>query len=320
MVRYSIFAVILVFAFQIISKAQSVVPIELQKLSGEIILDGKVDEKYWDEIEPIKLKMLYPHFEGELTEYTEIRVAYDNDFIWASIRAYDGEPDKIQFNSLYRDREAGDDKFVLILDTFNSNETAMEFTVTPAGTRIDRLILNDSEPGRGPVGNKDWNTFWDAQATITQEGWFAEMQIPFSSLRFESGAGEPVIMGLRTFRWIPRKGENQMYPLTSPNDASNPWMKPSLAQDVKLEGITSSNPLYITPYILVGGTFDNNLNMASSEYDGVYDAQIDIGGDVKYGLSSNLTLDATIYTDFAQVEADDEQLNLGRFSLFFFPK
>ncbi len=261
--------------------------------------------------------MIAPVFEGLQTERTEIRVAYDDDYVYAAGRFYDSNPTGIRGNSLERDRGSdSDDFFALILDTFNDNENAMAFLTTPAGIRVDHTVFNDADfNGQNMPVNESWNTFWDVMTVVNEEGWFAEMRIPFSSLRFQK-TDDAVVMGLLTWRWIGRKSEGHTYPPVPPK-----WflghLKPSIAQDVTLRGVKQTKPIYITPYGLGGLGHNHELNDAETEYLRDDDVVRDVGVDLKYGLTSNLTMDLTLNTDFAQVEADDQQVNLTRFSLFF---
>ena len=241
------------------------------------------------------------------TEQTEFLVAYDDDYVYFALRAYDRDPEGIRANTLYRDRLSGDDHFEILLDTFNDNETALLFTTTPAGIRKDALIYNDASGGGIRSGgwlNGDFNTYWDVETTVDGEGWFAEVRVPITSLRFQS-EGEEVIMGIALQRKVARKTERLVFP---PVEANNDWafLKPSLAQKIVLRGLQSRKPLYLTAYGL-GGLEDPNLSRTS----------VHSGLDLKYGLTNNLTLDVTFNTDFAQVEADDQQVNLTRFSLFY---
>ena len=289
----------------------------LQRLDGPITLDGLSDEAAWQKIAPFPLTMNFPTFEGAFTERTEIRIAYDEAYLYAAGRFYDTDRDGIRGNSLSRDRPSdSDDLFVLLLDSFNDNENALVFMTTPAGIRIDQNVFNDAQfDGSAMPLNESWNTFWDVATTVTDEGWFAEMRIPFSSLRFQDRHGR-VVMGLMTWRWIARKSEGHTFPEAPPK-----WflsaLKPSIMQDVALDGITSRKPVYVTPYALGGLAQVSELNDAETAYQQRDDPTEDLGLDVKYPLTSNLTLDLSLNTDFAQVEADDEQVNLTRFSLFF---
>lgn len=289
--------------------------VSLTRLTGPITLDGITDEAAWQHVDPVPLTMYQPQHEGDMTERTEIRIGYDDSYLYVSSQMYDAEPQGIRANSLYRDRYSGDDTFALILDTFNDNETALWFFITPTGVRLDWLVFNDAEFLNGPPFNESWNTYWDVETVVTEEGWFAELRIPFSSLGFQDIDGR-VEMGLITYRYISRKSERHIFPNIPPNWNFG-FCKPSQAQDVVLEGVYSQKPVYITPYAIGGVGQNALLNTAGTGYRHDGDTNQDIGLDVKYNVTNNLTLDVTVNTDFAQVEADDQQVNLGRFSLFF---
>jgi hypothetical protein len=292
--------------------ASTAVPMDIPELKGAVTIDGKVDEAAWDAIAPLPLVMVAPTPGGQPTERTEIRVAHDADYLYLSARMYDSRPGGVHGNSLRRDRWSGDDTFELILDTFDDKQTAAHFVVMPAGARMDEQIQGDAD-GDGAFQDA-WNAFWDARATITPSGWFAEMRIPFSSLRFQSAGGR-VRMGLTTFRYITRKSEFDAFPRL-PANRKSPQFRPSLAQEVTLQGVAGRRPVYVTPYVLGGMGTAAALNAAGSAYRSRNDATHEAGLDLKYGLTSNLTLDLTANTDFAQVDADDEQVNLTRYSLF----
>ncbi len=298
--------------------AQAQDPLVLPRLTGPIHLDGRSDEPAWEAVPPLSLTVYEPVFGADPSERTEIRIAYDDQYLYVAGRLYDDSGD-VRANSLYRDRYSGDDVFAVILDTFNDNENALWFFTTPAGVRFDMAVSNDAEFGGGnPFGgviNPSWNTFWDAATVQTDAGWFAEMRIPYSSLGFQDQDGA-VTMGLITYRYIARKNERHIFPPIPPNWGMG-FAKPSQAQDVVLEHVRSQNPLYITPYALSGIGQSAELNEPGTAYHLNGDFTRDLGLDVKYNLTSNLTLDVTVNTDFAQVEADDQQVNLTRFSLFF---
>jgi len=314
-----IFGFLLLFLL-VTGAAQAQVPTSLSRLAGPIDLDGMPDEAAWQAIEPLPLQMYEPVSGGQMTERTEIRVAYDNDFIYVGGRMYDSEPDQIRANTLYRDRYSGDDTFAIVLDSFNDNENALWFYTSPTGVRFDYAISDDANGyGGGSFGggaiNSSWNTFWDVKTVRNEEGWFAEMRIPFSSLSFQEENGQ-VVMGMIAYRYISRKSERQIYPLIPPNWSLG-FAKPSQAAKVMLEGIESQKPFYVTPYVTGGSTGVNSLNEAETDYEFSNDLTRQAGLDFKYAFNSNLTFDGTINTDFAQVEADDQQVNLSRFSLFF---
>jgi len=286
--------------------------------AGEVIFDGRVDEPFWDLIDPVPMVQYEPNAGAPPTEKTEIRFAYDDVYFYGSIRAYDRDPDGIRATSLYRDLIRGSDHFEIVLDTYNDNENAYVFTTTPTGLRNDAAISNDATGGTISSGgwlNRDFNTFWDAESTVTDEGWFAEMRIPFSSLRFQNVDGK-VIMGLSVQRKIARKLERLVFPAIPPK-TDWAFLRPSLIQKVEFQGIQPVRKLYVTPYILGGYELNNELNQLETGYESKDSFQKEIGGDIKFSISNNLTADFTINTDFAQAEADDQLVNLTRFSLFF---
>ncbi len=292
-------------------------PLRIPRLNGPITLDGHSTESAWEKVEPLPLTVLAPTYRGTATNKTEIRVAYDDDFLYVSGRCYDPNPSEILITSLARDNiSPTDDSFGIVLDTFNDNENALVFPTNAGGLREDWAVSNDAEPLLTPFPfNSSWNTFWDVATVVTEQGWFVEMRIPFSSLRFESSNGQ-VVMGMIVWRYNARNNEVVTFPDVPPK---SDWavIKPSLAQDVLFEGIASRNPVYFTPYLLGGLGVDAELRSDSLAYENTRSTKRELGFDLKYSLTSNLTLDLTANTDFAQIEADDEQVNLTRFSLFF---
>lgn len=288
---------------------------EITRINSPIDLDGVSDEPAWQNISPLPVIMQEPQFDLPPTERTEILLAYDEQYLYAAGRLYDSQPGQIQSLSKKRDEmNLNNDWFGLVLDTFNDKENALAFFTTPSGLRLDMTVENDAQ-GRFPL-NRSWNTFWDVKTVRNEQGWFVEMRIPFSSLRFQQRNGR-VVMGLITWRWIARKNELDVFPRIPQDWGFWGKFKPSQAQQISFNDLPGHLPLYVTPYLLAGQGISNSLNDEESAYVQSREPAFDIGLDVKYGLTSNLTLDITANTDFAQVEADDEQVNLTRFSLFF---
>lgn len=290
-------------------------PYIVSRLSGPVKLDGISSEPAWQNIQPLPVIMHVPDFKKEPTEKTEILLGYDDNYLYAAGRLYDREPEKIQFPSKKRDdMKLINDWFGVLIDTFNDKENALAFFTTPAGLRLDFTVFNDAQ-GDFPA-NESWNTFWDVKTVRNQEGWFAEFRIPLSSLRFQDKDGR-VVLGLAAWRWIARKDELIIFPGIPPDWGFWSAFKPSQFREIVLEGVHSRKPLYIAPYFLGGSGHSFELDENETAYDRENNPTFEIGLDVKYGLTSNLTLDITLNTDFAQVEADDQQVNLTRFSLFF---
>ena len=293
-----------------IAQPQSGPPLELTRLTGTIVVDGVPDEAAWQSVPVLPLTMYTPVFRGTPTQRTEIRVAYDDEYFYAGGWFYDTDPSGIRVNSLYRDRWNGDDAFALYLDAFKDNRNAKWFGLTAGGVRFDQLVSDD-----GATLNGSWDTFWTARTTITKDGWFAEVRIPFSSIGFHPDGDGKAVMGLTVTRLVSRLEERVTFPGIDPKFE---FRNPSKAQDVVLRDVHSHTPLYITPYALTGMARTSVPPLTGATAFGVdRKTSREIGMDVRYPLSSNLTLDLTANTDFAQVEADDQQVNLDRFPLFF---
>ena len=290
-------------------------PMTISKLDEDVVFDGKIDEPFWSEIEPFKLVTQIPNFGEEPTERSEIRLAYDDEFVYLAGRLFDSEPEKIMANTKKRDALTGSTQwFGLVIDSYNDNENALAFFTTPTGLRLDAAVFNDGN-GDFPI-NLSWNNFWDVKTTRDNQGWNSEIRIPFSSLAFDSRA-EQITMGVTTWRYVARKGEVQIFPAIPAEFGDWSSWKPSFAQDMIFNNVKSKKPFYLTPYILGGFEETNELNDPETEYIMDQSPKYEAGLDVKYGISNNWTLDLSLNTDFAQVEADDQQINLTRFSLFF---
>jgi len=270
-------------------------------------VDGRCNEEAWDGVESLPMTMHQPTFRGGLTAQTDVRVAHDAEAIYVCGRLHDN-PDGLRAHSLTRDEWNGGDYFGVFLDRYSDNETALYFWTTPAGIRGDWAYADD-----GASINESWNAVWSVATQRTGEGWSLEMRIPLSSLGLEAPGGEATV-GLILFRSIARKNELQTYPGLSPD--RNPWM-PSRAREVTLSGVDPEQPLYVTPYVLGGREQTAGRTGDGTEIRQQTDLKADVGGDLRYRFSNGLTLDATVNTDFAQVEADNARVNLSRFSLFF---
>ena len=276
-------------------------------------MDGRIDERAWQAVDPVPVVMHVPQFGAEPTERTNFRIVHDGKYLYFSCEAFDSEPTGIQGPSLLRDeRRFMNDSCSIYLDTANDEENAMGFITTPTGLRSDVAVTNDAE---GAV-NPDWNTYWDVAVSQDDEGWYAEIRIPFSSLLFQDEDGH-VVMGVSMLRNIARKNERVIHPAIPPQWGMNSFRKSSQMRKIELDEVEAAHPLYLTPYMLGGGGYSHELNAAGTSYKRLKGRMQEAGLDIKYGLTSNLNLDLTLNTDFAQVEADNEQVNLTRFSLFF---
>ena len=252
--------------------------------------------------------MYAPVFRGTPTQRTEIRVAYDDEFFYAAGWFHDDEPSGIRINSLYRDRWNGDDALAIYIDAFNDNRSAKWFGVTPAGVRFDQLVSDD-----GATLNGSWDSFWSAETTITAAGWFVEVRIPFSTIGFQVDPDGRAVMGLTVTRLVSRLGERVTFPEIDP---AFEFRRPSLARDVELRDVRARRPVYVSPYGLTG-LAQHPRPADPAGFRTHSSTSREAGLDIRHPLSSQLTLDVTLNTDFAQVEADDQQVNLDRFPLFY---
>lgn len=294
-------------------------PVRIDKLGEEPDFDGRPYEECWNALHPLTLIMYSPNFGKESTEKTDVRIGYSDDYLFIGARIKYADPGLIMSASLKRDYMGmGGDWFGIILDTYNDKENALAFFTSPDAIRWDASIQRDAvvrPPDNTPV-NMNWNTFWDVKTSSDSSGWTAEFRIPLSSLRFQEINGE-VTMGLILQRWIPSKNELDLVPAIPPEWGESSSIKPSQAQEIVFKGIKPRKPLYITPYILPGFSRNHELNEKETAY-WEYDKPVtEAGLDIKFGLTGSLVADLTVNTDFAQVEADDQQINLTRYSLYF---
>jgi hypothetical protein len=264
-------------------------------------------------VPPVSFTTHWPEFGKAPREPTEARIAHDERYLYVAFRNGDSKPDAIKVSTLKRDTIdfGAQDLNCVLIDSFNDNENSLAFYTNPAGVRSDGAITHDATIT--PALVSDPNFFWDVVTHRDGQGWSSEFRIPFSTLRYNVIDGK-VTMGIILYRMIPRLGELSTFPAIEA--AYNPG-RPSKSRDVTLDGVPHWTPLYATPYVLGGyGTFTalDATTMAAARN---REFPREIGGDVKYGVTSNFTFDATINPDFAQVEADSFQINLNRFNLFY---
>ena len=313
------FALLSVLTLLIFPNAVAQDPIVIPVIRGEVILDGMPDEDAWSGLKPIPVVAQRPVFGAPPSEETEIYLAHDEDYLYLAGKHFTKDPGTIIATSKKRDAfSPNNDWFGIIIDTYNDKENAVGFFTTPEGLRLDLTIFNDAEqvsPEQLPL-NFNWDTFWDVKSVTNEEGWFSEMRIPFASLRFEQEGGIAK-MGIITWRYIAANNELDLFPPIPMNWGRWSGWKPSQAQEYLIEGIRSKRPLFVTPYLLTGFERQVELSDGETEYVNNDNFVTEAGIDIKYGLSNNINLDLTVNTDFAQVEADVQQVNLTRFSLFF---
>jgi hypothetical protein len=281
-------------------------PTRVPVLRSPVTLDGASDEEAWSGVPALPVMAFQPEWGSEPSERTEILVAHDGEALYVTGRLFDREPGRIGARSRKRDSDdASSDWFGVVVDSFDDRQTALAFFTTPTGLRWDCAVLNDAQPPRPQ--NVSWNGFWDVVVRRDERGWFAEMRIPFSTLGSQPREGE-VVMGFIGWRSIARRNEWIVFPRVSPDFGFWGLFKPSQSQRLQLSGVRGQRALRFAPYALGGAEAVGGAGRQLESRAGL---------DLKYGVTSNLTLDATVNTDFAQVEADEQQVNLTRFPLFY---
>jgi hypothetical protein len=272
-----------------------------QQAHTAITLDGALDEDAWRAAEPAADFVQAEPLEGQqASELTEVRVVFDRNAIYIGVRCHDSSASGLIVNDIRKDFIAGEqDSFEVILDTFADRRNGFVFATNPAGAKADTQIANE-----GRDVNANWDAVWTVAARVDGNGWSAEMRIPFKTLRFERGAGR--VWGVNFSRRIRRKNEIDYW---SPVPRVYNLYRAGLGGTLRgLPDASQGRNLRLKPWLAadstrpVGGRFDQGRH---------------IGLDAKYGVTPSLTLDVTVRPDFAQAEADEQQVNLTQFSLFF---
>jgi len=283
------------------------VPISVAHAASPITLDGRLDESVWDAATPLSLRQVRPVYLGSPSQPTRVLVASTRDALYVAAQLTHNSTGTIRSYSLYRDRYEGGDRFGILLDSFDDDESGVLFWTTPAGIRGDASIHNDGiDTPAGDAVNPNWNGHWSVETRTSGEGWVAEMRIPFSSLGYTS-QGDRVQMGVIAFRDIAATGEQVAFPAVDPGYT---LFSPSRAATLRLSQVRADRPVYVTPYLLGGTAVDGTASGS------VRSRRVDAGLSAQFSIRNQFAVDLTANTDFAQVEADELRVNLTRFELF----
>jgi hypothetical protein len=289
--------------------AEGRVTIRAIRLEGPLTVDGSLDEALYAGVTPMSdFVQVEPQEGTAATERTDLWLAFDHDHVYVSLRCWESQPERRVATEMRRDNPTiwnGNDVVSIALDTFYDRRNGVVFTINAIGGRNDGQVTNERQY------SGDWNPIWSFATGRFEGGWTVEVALPFKSLRYRPGQEQ--IWGfnvLRASRW------NNEISLLAPVPAGRGMqsvMQMSLAATVvALETPVGSRNLEIKPYAISRLTSDDNaIPEISNDLGG------DVGLDVKYGVTQNLSADFTYNTDFAQVEVDEQQVNLTRFSLFF---
>lgn len=279
------------------------------RLSGseEFRFDGRVDEDFWDQVQPATgFRMQQPREGAEATERTEVRIAYDSRNLYIGAIMFDSDPSQIKAFMKRRDLPMiSDERFTWILDTFDNQRSAYFLEVNPNGMRTDALVST----GQGGSLNINWDGIWDARTIIGDFGWSAEIKIPFRSLNFDPAS---TTWGANFMRVIRRKNETVLWTgyrrsqgIGRPQDAGALTGLTELSQGLGLE-VVPYGILERSKVTDVGGSVESDVSVSP-----------DAGLDLNYSITPSLKASLTINTDFAEAEVDQRQINLTRFALQF---
>ena len=271
----------------------------------DVEVDGRLDEAAWQTAEVVN--EFYQRSTREVTtasERTEVRALYDDEYLYLGVWAWDNEPEKMEIKAIFNNEGSPGDVMNIVIDAYHAHRSALQFSTNANGVLHDWLQTGETAATR----DDSFDTVWMSKGRRLPYGYEIEVAIPFTSLRFEAQPpGQEVIFGIGFRRNIPRKNEEAIWPYVS---RDSDWQRP--AEYGHLRGLIDVRPgrnLEVRPYVLGGATRDFSRALT--------DTRRDVGMDVKWGVTPALTADFSVNTDFAQEEADVQQVNLTRFSLFF---
>ncbi|MEQ8303316.1 MAG: DUF5916 domain-containing protein [Cyclobacteriaceae bacterium] len=288
------------------------------KLEGDPEIDGEViDDEFWQKYEPFDdLKQIRPYSGQPASERTDIRIGYTETMLYVSVVCYDSQPDKLVVSDARRDASLdGTDSFIFIIDTYHDKQNGFVFGTNSLGIEYDAQVDNEGQGNfsnnrqqGGTIGgfNLNWDASWEVKAKVGDYGWSAEFAIPLRTIRFASG--DDRTWGFNIQRNIRKTNEVAYW---APLPIQFDLKRLSLAGELNGLDLRSPGNLKFIPYALdnVSRDYSNETNKTKNN--------IELGADLKYSITPSLTLDLTYNTDFAQVEVDQQQINLDRFNLFF---
>ena len=273
-------------------------------------IDGVLDEQVWQNVLFISDFVQKDPDEGApATQRTEVAIVYDGNAIYIGARMYSTNPEAIDALMTRRDEPGTADRLIVSFDTYLDRRTAFSFGVTAAGVRLDWYHPEDNEFNR----DRTYDPIWDAAAKVTDDGWTAEMRIPFSQLRFNGGAQQ--VWGMNINRFIPANNEDVFW-VYVPKDETG-WSS-RFGELHGIENIGSPKRIEFLPYVTSQATFtSSSLVDVADPFHGQTDLDARFGFDFSMGLGPSLSLDATVNPDFGQLEADPAVVNLSAFETFF---
>ena len=278
------------------SQARETPVVHATRASTPPNIDGLLDDPVWHQAPAIADFFQRDPVEGAPpTEQTQVRILFDDHYLYFALRCFDSEADRLVANQMRRDAELDEnDNIQIILDPYNDHRGGFYFSTNPLGARQDLLLTDE-----GRTRNQAWDSVWQSRTHIDSLGWSAEVAIPFDQVRYPDS--DQAVWGINIGRAIRRKNEEVfLVPPPQSYGFMGRYRTSRLAVLTGLGRLQSRPPLAVVPFFLSGTQRDFTAD-GSTEYD------LDPGLDFKYGLTPSLTLDLSYKTDFAQVEADQEQ-------------
>jgi hypothetical protein len=300
---------LIVLIIQISTKILLAIPENTTKVQAyrtyeKIKIDGKLNEQVWQNPGIDDFTQKDPKEGEKATEKTIAWIAYDDEYLYCAAKLYDTHPDSIVGRLSRRDNFGDSDWFGFAVDSYHDRRTAFYFKITPAGSIEDGIFFNDS------WSDASWDGVWDYATSIDSDGWSVEIKIPYSQLRFTKA--EEMTWGINFARMVIRKNEESHFVLVPKKESG---YVSHFAQLVGLKGIEPKQRFEILPYLVQKAQYlvhdSNDPFYKGNQY------RTTIGADIKVGLGSNLTLDATINPDFGQVEVDPAVVNLSAFETYY---
>ncbi len=273
------------------------------------VLDGIDDDPIWAQAQIIESFRQYsPQEDGDPTFRTSAKVVYDDRYLYVFVRMYDPHPDSIVGLLGRRDFHSQSDWIKILVDSYHDKRTGYEFAVNPRGVKRDLYTYNDLDE------DESWDGIWDVATNVDSLGWTAEFRIPFDQLRFTRKSH--VTFGLAIAREIARFNEKDSWPVYRMSHAG---IASQFGELSGIDGLGTAPHLEIVPYgVAKSITFPHAGGTSGGPSDSTFgrEQQYAVGGDIKWGITSNLTLDGTVNPDFGQVESDPAVLNLSNFETF----
>jgi hypothetical protein len=272
-------------------------------------IDGTLDEELYARVSPMTgFVQIEPDDGAVASERTDLWLSFDEHNVYVSFRVWDSQMDRLVATEMRRDSGniwSGNDIVVFVFDTFNDRRSALSFTVNAVGGRSDGQVINERQY------NGDWNPVWELKTGRFDGGWTMEGAVPFKSMRYQPGSEQ--VWRFNAMRVKRSKNEISMLsPAPRAQGAQGVEQTAFAARLIGIEAPARRSSLDLKPYITSSVSSDRNVDPRV-----INDGRAAGGFDARYAVTQNLSADVTVNTDFAQVEADQQQVNLSRFSLFF---